>query len=899
MLSLTDKQLVKINADSKYISWLFTVITKDPRKVYSWSTKNKYYDANEYTYKINNKTFRGISLSSTHKEYGMQAPNDFNFEILNLDDALIADDFLGAVVQLRLVIHTGNATLQELVRQWDFRVVRAEKATRMIKISCVDLVQYCMEGDYPNTDLIKDLSPSDDDAKDDGLCVPLPFGTCYIPLRSLYIDDLRYYMLGPDEYNYKIYKIRSPHDWGGISEWERASYEFIQSTKTINGKKYKVFQPLVADSNNDGICNACGLWRSGNTFLDPLVQFSRSDTEKMTNPADIINYILKDWDIDWQEIDLQSIYDARDIFNSWGLVFNGAFYYKTPRAQILSTLLNMCNSTLIPKRKIKLQILSKKSQKTISKSNISKDTFEYFSLTKELSDSGHVGYQTADMPQDRFLKVVVPAKNTTEEISKEILEVPFVSDSKNAQRIGTLYYQHKFFKKSNIRFVGLGNLLALEPDDVITINHDDYGGGYDVVIDSIKINYDLSIDIDCIKYGVGLDNWLDLEPGGITIASDDSDNVWGSVTYGPSSTVSSGVAPNQIGKGFFAGNTDFWGGNPAINHEDTKIVLGDINTIPKIALGKSADLITHDGVEQGFYVDGDGNVRFGNALGYVRYIPGEQGFLEIMGTLVASEIHIPDIDTTADSFHVNKNADTWWGCTQSDFYDDNNNATAYILKDGSAKFQKISLVISQDENIIIKQGGDLIFEGGATGDSSLLRFKDETVPGEIRWEQASNPTNFWTMFKLTINDAFYLVPRGDMITPRIYIGDGNTGNLTLESGVDLNLLAGRSVRINNHLIPSEHKIVNLGASNFALNKIFVDDIISIADFYNFEGLEAIRQIKGSGEIDKKTGYELINDDTIPGWLLSQDQNGGKPYLSLKIMISLCMGAIRQLDKKIN
>ena len=82
-----------------------------------------------------------------------------------------------------------------------------------------------------------------------------------------------------------------------------------------------------------------------------------------------------------------------------------------------------------------------------------------------------------------------------------------------------------------------------------------------------------------------------------------------------------------------------------------------------------------------------------------------------------------------------------------------------------------------------------------------------------------------------------------------------------------------------------------------------------------------------------TGYELIDDNTLPTWLLAKHKTDGvrremirdeatgelvpegkvlkdwkagdamydpdgKPYLSLKVMISLCMGAIRQLDDKI-
>ena len=84
----------------------------------------------------------------------------------------------------------------------------------------------------------------------------------------------------------------------------------------------------------------------------------------------------------------------------------------------------------------------------------------------------------------------------------------------------------------------------------------------------------------------------------------------------------------------------------------------------------------------------------------------------------------------------------------------------------------------------------------------------------------------------------------------------------------------------------------------------------------------IQNIHSSNAFDPHTGFALIDDDSIPKWLLSKhkkdyvesDKEGnvvqawkkgdimysseGKPYLSLKAMISLCMGAIRQLDNRI-
>jgi len=124
--------------------------------------------------------------------------------------------------------------------------------------------------------------------------------------------------------------------------------------------------------------------------------------------------------------------------------------------------------------------------------------------------------------------------------------------------------------------------------------------------------------------------------------------------------------------------------------------------------------------------------------------------------------------------------------------------------------------------------------------------------------------------------------------------------------------------------PSGDKEWDLGLADHAWDTAFADDFTNVADFYHLDSrddLAAIKAIKGSGVINEFTGLEIIDDDTIPEWMLSkhkkdgeeivdgkiigswkkgdiQHNSEGKPYLSLKLMDSLLMGAIRQLDTKI-
>ena len=60
------------------------------------------------------------------------------------------------------------------------------------------------------------------------------------------------------------------------------------------------------------------------------------------------------------------------------------------------------------------------------------------------------------------------------------------------------------------------------------------------------------------------------------------------------------------------------------------------------------------------------------------------------GALIANSLDIPDV-TTASSFHVKTDGDTFWGTNVADFNTNNDNALAYVLKSGVAKFQSVTL----------------------------------------------------------------------------------------------------------------------------------------------------------------------------------------------------------------
>lgn len=111
-----------------------------------------------------------------------------------------------------------------------------------------------------------------------------------------------------------------------------------------------------------------------------------------------------------------------------------------------------------------------------------------------------------------------------------------------------------------------------------------------------------------------------------------------------------------------------------------------------------------------------------------------------------------------------------------------------------------------------------------------------------------------------------------------------------------------------NIIPVSNKDVDIGSASLAVDDVYADDFQNVADFLHLDSkddLEVIDQITGSGEIDPRTGLEMIDDNTVPDWMLSKDKHGkeivrsvdGKPYISMRMMTSLLMGACRKLNKE--
>jgi hypothetical protein len=612
----------------KEVDWLFK-ITTTAGTVYRWSTKSVpayaddpplVYDPTSgqftsylhgyqaeayYAWAFKVYSFDGVEIRRGSSENGIQAPSELIFKVSNKSNALTASSFTGAELMLSLRLY--NGTYREVVRRWRFYVHRVEGYYQSLIFHCEDFLQHYLKGDYPKTKLASGIWLSSGkpfmqarytvnapktyvSRTEDNYCVPVPFGTCYIPIRPLYVpvDNAVFYLLGPVAPQYTISEVRSPRESGQKSTWSSGGYTFNQYNKSDGVTTWKVATFIIADSDGDGTADANGVWQNGSYLHDALVEFYRSDTQYTTNPARVVQYVLADMGVPVGLIDANSFAAAATTYASWGLTFNGAYYTKQPSEKVLSQLLNQCHATLIVDENIKIQILSKTSQGTINNAYVLRDSFSFTLSEQELSDSGYVAFQISGEPQDVLDSVLTPAKADKTVPSSETLECPFVQSADHCQRLASMYFQRRFLVNGTVSFETKSTLLNLNPDDIITVNHANYGASIDVLIDQIKITKDLRLLFQGVTFSDTLDDFTDLSFAAPPMSDDTTTSYWKPVLTGPNSTVSTGTPPNKV--------------------DETAVFIGD-----KLAL---------NGVGDGYVAMLDGS---GNAIVKVGTVSGTEG----------------------------------------------------------------------------------------------------------------------------------------------------------------------------------------------------------------------------------------------------------------------------------
>lgn len=569
--SLTLQQTRILDQPTKSGWWLFEIVENGT--THYWSPfSSKVFGGHTYTFKITN--FSEIQMRANGSEYGLIAPNEVTIRLTNKGNILDPADYEGAEVTIRLVMSANlgyargageswslssgisiNATsVQEAeIRSWGFEVIRAENINQELVLYCRSWLDKYLQGDWPSTPLIGDIFPSSDPkAEKSNACVPVIYGAAYIPLESAFITNERYYILGTNTPTYTINEVKSPKEWGSKSTWASPTYTFTQSTKTgRDGNSYKVVQPIIADANGDGTADANGLFLNGERFLPIPCKYSSSATSTYRNPASVIYLILQDMGVPSIKINTASMNEASVIFTNWGILFDGGWWYKRNRREILAELLTQCHMGIIVRDQLYFRVKTKVSQLTLSKQPIilsgNKDTYTSRRLsTEDLKDSCYVAYVPTGEPEDRLVKIVVPAKTTTATPANETYNMPLVHNSQHVQKLGTLAAQRVYLQHSEVSFTSMFRMLQIEVDDIVTIEPTNYNGPLNILITAMGIMPDGQIHFRGIRFKNTLDDWDDLAPGAITVATDTSTNTYQIVTCGPDSGANILPGPIQV-----------------------------------------------------------------------------------------------------------------------------------------------------------------------------------------------------------------------------------------------------------------------------------------------------------------------------------------------------------------
>jgi len=497
------------------ISWLFEIDT------YKWSTKAVTFSAVDYTAKVFPDSFRGITMGWDINGGGLIYPSDLEFEIDNADDGLARTDLEGEYCTIKLV------TDDALTRTWKFKIQTAILSYGKIHIYCSGLLQEYLNGVYPNTPHPRETWVSanhqPEDGEYDNYRIPVIFGTAYIPLMYIYhtVDATGYYVLG-DDIAYTIDEIKSPAESGSFV-WTSGSYTFNQSSDA----GYKLAEFVIAPTNTPGTYTE-GTWSSGQK---PLVKYSKT-SGSTTLPATILSTVLQDFGVPAGDIDTGVTFvAAAALYASQNITWNGGFYRIQDRESVLSNLLIQCDSTLYVSDKIELYQFSKTSKETFTTAKTKKLSYHPSRVTKTISDSGHVSWADAGFPQDNLVgKALVPIDSTTVEPDGTTFECRFIDDDVVAQTLGILHFQRKLAGKDSISFSTVGSAIStletLKPADVITVNDTMFGGSQDMIISSLEIQADLTVNISGRSFSI-LQEFDDISPAAVPVTVDPTDPLLG------------------------------------------------------------------------------------------------------------------------------------------------------------------------------------------------------------------------------------------------------------------------------------------------------------------------------------------------------------------------------------
>ena len=473
---------------------------------YNWSTKDKIFESNTYENRIVN--FSGIKLSQCRPENNQIPPNTVRFDLVDISRDHEPTIFIGEDLTIKVLIDG----VEEIA--FGFKVKSCSFGYGKHSFECEDfLQQYISESEFPNTDLINGLDTSSaEHAGNEKACVPIIFGTPYIPLRTIWDSDERYYILGADSGAYAITKSSYPVDWNRVAEYAAPDYTFPQST--LGG--LRVFQV-----HEDG--SYIGSFQQNQKLHDMPTQYNNSSTVSMTNPSNIISYILQLIGVPYAKINATAFSNAAESYTTAGITFNYGYFERRPVIDILSELLISCDSFLRITDTVSLVPRSQSSLKTLSRDDISDYSFSPVVLRKTY-DAAYVKYYPnvqVGVNDEKDHTLDVPLDGTTyDEISSGSITIPFFTDTVLLQQLCRVHFRRNFWKVGDISFKAGFPLLNVEPGDVIAIADDELYQGGTVVVDSVSIDREFKLSFTGNVYAGSIGEFSDYNPDERVIDSD-------------------------------------------------------------------------------------------------------------------------------------------------------------------------------------------------------------------------------------------------------------------------------------------------------------------------------------------------------------------------------------------
>jgi hypothetical protein len=508
---------------------------------------------------------------------------DITIEIPDSADTYTSSNFLDLDVDI--YAYANDGTYAGAIRKFLFVVIGAKKVYDILYLTLRDRFAHDeLEALYPTSEMVQDVWASDGDSKL-GYCMPIPFGAAFIPMPSIYITDQRYYLLGEPDGTYTIKKVQSPQDWPK-SVWESGGYTFTQYTKDT----YRVFQAIIADSDADGIADANGLFPDGSKFEPISVEYTRSDTATITNPANIIANLI----FSGSGVTIDPAFYRNDT------IFEGAFTHPRPRYEWASEILKACNAAMViganGHRQIKNLVPTAYGQLTTA--NILSDSFNFDPIvSSDNYDGGYVQFPKAGDPQHVLYKHRVGLGNSASvNPSPDTLNLQFINDTQEAQKFGILYFERLVDKSADVQAEAWLDMMELNPDAVLGISGALYDSAVnaDMVIDSLSISSDMTVSIKGEQFGHSLSIFNNLTPSALSIAEDDSTGGWRPVIVGPDGDDSKGIGTNAVVGSIRSQNYDATNGMK-IDFDNAKIIVNEaggitINSDDGITLSPGADI---------------------------------------------------------------------------------------------------------------------------------------------------------------------------------------------------------------------------------------------------------------------------------------------------------------------